>query len=224
MQFVLPIAVVIAILVGGYFAVVKDQTRRARFVKKTAIWFMGVFALFAVPFIAGEILTDPGGWRGGGLVAAWLVPMLVLSALAWYRPGWSVVILSAATAGVVAMSVWYAMGVEPWRSYEESTGPVRAIAGFALTVPLVVLGWKRTTAAAIQLIIVGVVPILLSAAASGMGWVIGVGSLAAVSAPAMVTGALYLVAAVIMARGERATTRYVPGHPAGTGRQPPQAV
>lgn len=56
--------------------------------------------------MAGETLADPSGWRGLGLVALWLMPLLVLSVLAYARPAAAVPILAVASLVPVGLGVW----------------------------------------------------------------------------------------------------------------------
>jgi hypothetical protein len=159
----------------------------ARFLKWAGFNVMALSTLIAGVFIAGETFTDPGGWKAAGLVAAWAVPLAVLAALAWYRPGWAVPVFAVLTAAVIGMSIWFTLS-------PRGKGPTDAILTFALAAAIAVLGLKRTGVAGVLLLIVGIVPFAVSSLVSGHG---GFGSLAAVSAAPVVTGVLYLLSASI---------------------------
>ncbi len=163
----------------------------ARFLKWAGFTVMALSTLIAGIFIVGETFTDPGGWTAAGLVAAWAVPLAVLAALAWYRPGWAVPALAVLTATVIGMSIWLA--VSP-----RGKGPIDAILTFALAAAIAVLGLKRTGVAGVLLLITGIVPFAVSSLVRGHG---GFGSLAAVSVAPIVAGILYLLSASI--RGSR---------------------
>ncbi len=155
-------------------------------------------------FVAGETFTDPGGLAAVGLVALWLVPLVVLGWLAWARPDTASPILVAALGLVVAASIWYAVDPAGWRAFEDDHGPVRGVAAFVLGLALAVYGLRRTRSAGILLVVLGLVPVL----AAGSGHVQP--SLFVLTSPALVTGLLYLLSATA-ARHEEVTT----GSPTG---------
>ena len=120
-----------------------------------ALSLMGAIGLFMGMFIIGETLTDPGGWRGIGLVSLWLVPLVVVAAFAWLRPRWAQWLLGILTAVVVGLLVWSAVAPQTWRDFENNNGPILAIAVFALAIPLTVLGWHRPLPAGSMLLLLG---------------------------------------------------------------------
>jgi len=120
-----------------------------------ALSLMGAIGLFMGMFIIGETLTDPGGWRGIGLVSLWLVPLVVVAAFAWLRPRWAQWLLGILTAVVVGLLVWSAVAPQAWRDFENNNGPILAIAVFALAIPLTVLGWHRPLPAGSMLLLLG---------------------------------------------------------------------
>ena len=194
------------LLVIGLVALVAAVVRRARgrtaphpgALRRVALGFaLGVTFFFGL-FIAGEALSDPGGLEGIALVASWLVPFGGLVALAWYRPAPASWVLGALTAVVVIAGAWYALAPDAWRRFEDSHGPIRAVAAFVLLAPLALLAWKRPIVGATLLLVVGIVPGLLAIAATGGG---GAGSaVAIVSSPLAVVGLLFLVAGRIHLR------------------------
>lgn len=174
----------------------KEPVRRARLVRRAGFTILAVFSVLGGAFIAGETFDDPGGWAAAGLVAAWLVPLALFAVAAWLRPGRTAPVLGVLTAAVVGLSVWAAAAPEAWRAFENRDGPIRAVTVFALAAVLAVLGLRRTAAAGVMLVVIGVVP----AAVASLQPVGGV-SLGVVSAPAVIGGVLYLVSAAAGGRG-----------------------
>jgi membrane-bound ClpP family serine protease len=128
--------------------------------------------------------------RRAGLVAAWAVPLLVRAALAWYRPGWAVRVFAVLTAAVIVVSIWFAVS-------QRGKGPAEAVLTFALAAAIALFGLKRTAAAGVLLLVVGIVPVAVSSLARGHS---AFGSLAAVSLAPVVTGVLYLLSALMTGR------------------------
>lgn len=158
----------------------------ARFLKWAGFAVMALFTCFAVAFTIGETFTDPGGWKAAGLVAAWAVPLMVLAALAWFRPGWAVSVCAVLAGALIGISIWFV--VSP-----QGKGPTEAILTFALAAVIAVLGLKRTGVAGVLLLIVGVAPLAISSLGRGHS----PASLAAVSAAPIISGVLYLLSATI---------------------------
>ena len=147
-------------------------------------------------FIIGEAFADPGGWKAAGLLAAWAVPLAGLAALSWFRPGRAIYVLAVLMAALIGVSIWFALSPNAWRSFEDRNGPVRAVITFVLAAAITVLGLKRTAAAGILLLAVGVIPV----AVSSLGSFLGFASLSIVSAAPIITGVLYVVSAQLAGR------------------------
>lgn len=167
----------------------------ARLLRRAGFAVMAVLTMVVGVFVIGETFDDPGGWGAVGLVSAWLVPLAVLAALAWRRPGLATWVLGALTGMVLVGAVWFAVDPQAARSLEDGVGPVRALAVFVVAAALGVLGLARTGPAAVLLLVVGLAPTLLGGLGRG-----GTSSLAAASLPAVLTGVLYL-ASTFAARG-----------------------
>lgn len=162
----------------------------ASFLKWAGFAVMALSTCTAAIFIIGETFTDPGGWNAAGLVAAWAVPLVVLAALAWFRPGWAVPVCAVLTGALIGAAIWFV--VSP-----RGKGPTDAILTFATAAVIAVLGLKRTGAAGVLLLIVGAAPFAIFSLGTGHST-----SLAAVSVAPIISGILYLLSATI--KGARA--------------------
>jgi hypothetical protein len=151
-------AAVIAPLLLGH----GDPARQATILRRLGFGLIAVETGFFGLFVVAETVADPGGGRAVGLIAAWLVPLVVLVLLAWRRPDWATWVLGVVTAVLVAGAVWFAVDPQGWRSVEMHVGPVRAIAAFVVAAALGVLGLRRTTAAGVLLLVAGAVPLLMA--------------------------------------------------------------
>jgi hypothetical protein len=133
-----------------------------RTLRWVAFGWAALFTALAGAFTAGYALDDPGGWRGVGLVAAWLVPLALLTAAAirWPR---KVVGPLAIAAGLTVMAEAAALVAHRvWADFENGVGPVRAVVVFTLAAPLAVLALHRIVAAAWLLSGLGLATLLLS--------------------------------------------------------------
>ena len=138
----------------------RDLVRTSRVLKRTGFGIMGTFAFFVSAFMVGETLSDPGGWKGVGMVAMWFVPMLALGALAWFKPSSGIPILIALSMGFLSLGIFRALDPAVVR-YEDSNGPITAVVAFALAVAVAALGHERARSAGILLMLIGLSPILL---------------------------------------------------------------
>jgi len=186
--FLLGLGIAVVVVLG--LALLRAATDRALFLRRAGLALMAVFTLVGAAWVAAEAFADPGGWQAAGLVAAWLLPLLLLLAASWYRAGLALVVLSVLTAAAVGVGIWFAVDPEPWRAFEDDNGPIRAIITLVLAAPVALLGWTRPRPAGVLLIVLGVVPAALAAA----GTVSGLGSLTVVGIPPALTGMLYLLA------------------------------
>lgn len=157
----------------------------ARFLKLAGFAMMALSTCIAAIFIIGEIFTDPGGWKAAGLIAAWAVPLVVLAALAWFRPGWAVPVCAVLTGALIVIDIWFTVSPRGKR-------PTEAILTFALAAMIAVLGLKRAGVAGALLLVVGIAPLAVSSLGRGSS-----SSLLAVSVAPILSGALYLLSATI---------------------------
>ena len=183
--------VVSALVISIVFLRQRDRRWQARAIKRLGFGVIAVFSVLAGVFIAGEAFEEPGGIGAISLVFAWLIPLIVLAGLAWFRPRLATPIMIALSGVVVLASLWFAVDPDAWRVIEDQYGPVRAVAVFVLSAAVGVLGLKRTVIAGWLLVALGVLPI----AASSLGSFAGAVSLSVVSVIPLITGILYLASA-----------------------------
>lgn len=190
----LVILVVAVVAVAGAVALLRRHrtpVTLAAFFRDTALAFSAACTAVIGLFLAGDTIADPGGWQAAGLIALWLAPLAALAVLAWWQPGWATAALAVLLAGAVALAVWYAADPAGWSSYENHHGPVRAVVSFVLLLPAGLAGWRRPLTGAVLLLVLGLAPVAISAAAGHLS-----ASFTAISGPAAVGGLLYLLAAV----------------------------
>ena len=186
----LPFIVVAVVLLVVSYLRHRDAESRARSLRRSGFGLMFTYAALGSLFIIGETFSDPGGWAAVGWVALWLVPMVSLSLFAWFRCDRSEPILMVLTGVIVASSVWYAFDSDAWRAFENRHGPVRGVAIFALSAAIATFGYRRPRRGGVLLLVASAIPVLLSAVASSG---LGLASLGALTAPAIITGVLYLL-------------------------------
>ncbi len=208
-------AMLVGVLVGIGYALA--PARRPGFFRAAGLVLMAVFVLFAGMWIAGEALAEPGGPAAVGLIASWLVPLLLLVTLALVRPAWALPVLAVLTGLVLLLHVWFMIDPRAWRSFEDDIGPVRAVAGFVVVAALAALGWHRPAPAGWLLLAIGVLPLALLLLGTGR---FAVASWVAVSAPGVAAGILYLFAARTASRTTSADTAPTRTAGASTPRTP----
>jgi hypothetical protein len=147
-------------------------------------------------FIIGETLTDPGGATGALLSALWVLPTAVLAVYALIRPKPAATVVTAVAVAVAAFVVLdQLLDIVP----TDDVGPIGAIAVFAAGVVLGFLGLHRPVQAGGLLMLVaaanlaGVFARMLESEGAVVRHPFG-GSSGAAAVPALVLGALFLLA------------------------------
>jgi MFS family permease len=172
-----------------------DPGRRARLLRLTGFWVVAGIAGFFGLFVVGEMASDPGGWAAVWLIAAYTVPLAACCFLAWRRPDAGAWVLAILTAALLAVDVWVAISPGALRDFEDRTGPVQAVAIFAVAAAVAVLGLAWTRVAGTLLVLLGA-----GAWVSGIGGVGGGAALAIVGGPVLLGGVLYLTSAAVAGR------------------------
>lgn len=93
-----------------------------------------------VLFIAGEILSDPGGTQGLLIVAVWLAAPVLLSILALLRPGAAYPILAVVVGLVVLVALATIPVADAVWEFEDTHGPINLIVVIGALIPLIALG------------------------------------------------------------------------------------
>jgi hypothetical protein len=168
-----------------------DPARRRRAVMWVGFGVLTAFSLLAGLFTVGEAFAEPGGSGAVPAVLSWLVPALLLVALALLAPRLGAWVMAGLFAVMVGAALWSAVDPATWRLLEDQLGPIRAVAVFVVAAALGVLGLKRTAVAGWLLLGIGVIPIIISS----LGSAVGAQPLLAVSVIPVITGALYLISA-----------------------------
>jgi hypothetical protein len=123
--------------------------------RSLAVGTVALLGLVGALFIAGEGLSDPGGWQGLLLTIGWAAPMAALVLLAIFRPALAARVLPWALAAVAVLVL-----ADAATGLLDRSGPVGAIAMFVVAVPCGLLGRRRAAeagllvlgAAALQLV------------------------------------------------------------------------
>lgn len=180
---------------------VSRMMRLSGVVRWSAFALMVLFGLFGSLFVVGEAMTDPGGRQGLALSALWVVPMVAACLLATLRPHRASAVFHGALLVIVALWLWYVLDQQWWTALMDERGPILAIAGFALGVPVAVLGLTHPRTAGQLLVMLAFTPVVarlvaesMAAGESGIGPEAVLGTSAGVSAlPQLVVGLLFLL-------------------------------
>lgn len=79
--------------------------RIAKFVKYLAFTVMLLFGVFGSLFAAGYAFEDPGGWASVGMVAAQLIPFVILAVVAVRKSDWAVPVFVVITIAVSGLNI-----------------------------------------------------------------------------------------------------------------------
>ena len=96
--------------------------------------YAGLFGMFAI----GETFDDPGGWLAVGWTATWLLPVPVLSLLSWRRSRVAVSVLTGLLPVLVGEYARSVTAPHVWLTFQDTHGPILAMAGLVLAVPMAV--------------------------------------------------------------------------------------
>lgn len=179
---------------GIYFAVRKDNAKRARFSAKFALWMMLGFAVLGGLFIAGYALEDPGGSEGALLVAAWAVPLVVLSILAWKKPDLTKPLLFIFAGAAVLANVLTLVFPDKYWTFFNTEGPWLGVGSFVFTIVATVYGYHADRKQAGWLnILIALMPFVATLISGDPMAALAGGSSAAALTPGFTAGILLLL-------------------------------
>lgn len=151
------------------------------------------FAGFCGLIVVGYTLTDVGGWKAVGLIAAVAVPLALLCVVAYFRPSVAAPLLGVAACVPIGFGVMQLVDYQRWSGWEDETGPVSLVLVLLVAVPLAVLGLSRAATAGRLLLAATVIPLLLAAIGAGPEWWKPL-SIGVLLLPLVVSGVLFVLA------------------------------
>jgi hypothetical protein len=154
---------------------------------------MAAFGGFTSLMLVGYTVTDVGGWKALGLIAAVGVPLGLLCLLAWLRPSLAVPVLAVVSLAPIAFGVLQLLDYGRWSDWEDQNGPVSLVLVLLVGVALAVLGLSRPVEAGVMLLAIVFVPLVLSMIGAGDEWPRPL-SISLVVLPVVVSGVLFLLA------------------------------
>jgi hypothetical protein len=172
---------------------------------RAAFVLMMIYGAFAIVWVVGELLTDPGGPAGISISLSVAVAVVVLSLLAVRLPRLASTLLGVAVALLLVFAVVEAMASVASRG----SGPVVAIAALVIAVPLAFVGLRSARLGGWLLVAAGlaaVVEIVARVLRGGGGGLHLGGSSGVVALPLILVGLLFLLGAVSGPRGSREGT------------------
>jgi MFS family permease len=174
-----------------------NESERVRAMSTTLKWLgfamTAAFAGFSGLIVVGYTLTDVGGWKAVGLIAAVAVPLVLLCLVAYHRPSVAAPLLGVAACVPIGFGVMQLVDYQRWSDWEDQTGPVSLVLVLLVAVPLAVLGLSRAGTAGRLLLAATVIPLLLAAIGAGPEWWRPL-SIGVLLLPLVVSGVLFVLA------------------------------
>lgn len=163
-------------------------------IRKITLAFMLGFFVLGSLFAGGYAMEDPGGAKGLLIIAEWVVPTLLVAALAWRKSPLTLPILLIGTVGVVVTSLLEARDPMGWQRIWDQRGPLLAVSGFSVSIALTVYGYYLRTRLAGALLIAACAVPLFAGVIMGTqeGPLVG-GSTSAGVLPGLIAGVVYLL-------------------------------
>jgi|SRR5665647_1835302 len=179
---------------------------------RAAFVLMMIYGAFAIVWVVGELLTDPGGPAGISISLSVVVAVVVLSLVAVRLPRLAPPLMGVAVALLLVFAVVEAMASVVPRASESvarGPGPVVAIAALVIAVPLAFLGLRSARLGGWLLVAAGMAPVVEIVASvlrgGGGGLHLG-GSSGVVALPLILVGLLFLLGGSSGSRGSREGT------------------
>lgn len=168
--------------------------RASEILRRIGLVLMLLWGTLASLFISGYAFEDLPLGRAIVQTAIWVGPMLALLVVGWRAPERIAVRLLAAAVAIVGVG-WAANLVDPewWGALFDAYGPVLAVAGIAVTVPLAALGQRRPLLAGGLLLVAAALPVI------GVGGLVGgfMRSATIATIPTAVVGIVFLLAGLV---------------------------
>jgi hypothetical protein len=152
------------------------------------IWGYIAFGVFALLFVLGETLDDPGTSNGVALIAMWMVPLAVLMVLVQLRVSYLRTVMLALSGLALVASVVIAVLPRGWLDFKFTNGPVIGIATLALTFAMAWWAHYEQRLAGMLIVLVSGVPLVAEMIAQG--FVHWGGSTVALQFPGVLAGAM----------------------------------
>lgn len=163
----------------------------AHVVRDTGFWLTSVSATAGFFYVAVQTLHDPGGTEAMVAIGSWVLPMMVLVALAvaWREVATS--LLLPALLVPVGLAFWAALDPTGWQQVLDDVGPVGAMVVLFLGLGFTLVGLheEETHVAGLAMVFLTLVPAALVLVVGGE---VGALSTVLASVPVLVTGVLYL--------------------------------
>lgn len=166
----------------------------AHVVRDTGFWLTSVSATAGFLYVSVETFHDPGGTEAMVAVGSWVLPMLVMVALAFAWREVATALLLPALLVPVGLAFWAALDPTGWQRVLDEVGPFGAMVVLFLGLGFALVGLheEETHVAGLAMAFLTLVPAALLLAVAGE---IGALSTLLASLPVLVTGVLYLWAA-----------------------------
>lgn len=198
------------------------MTRASRLTSRCAFGLMVVLTLLFGLFSAGYAYEDLGFWRGTGTVLVVVVPLVLLTFVAYQWPIVATWLLGAGLVVVAVLAVLDSQG-EAGREVIAALGPVAALSMLMVGVPMATLGLKRPLTGGLLLVGTSLaaylpyVPFVIrngESLAGSLTW-----SSTVLVVPFLVIGLVLLLAALLNGGGvaPEEPTSQAPTPPAGVG-------
>lgn len=186
---------VVALIHGIYFAFKRDVSKLGHFAGKFALWMMLVVGVLYGMFIAGETFAEPGeGNNAAVLTAAWAVPLVVITFLAWKQPKIAKPFLLVFFGLAVIANIYTLVSPRDYNNFFNTEGPWLGIGSFIFSISATVWGYyNNKKLAGILNVAMAVIPMLLVARMGEPRALLGAGSTAALMTPAFISGFLLII-------------------------------
>lgn len=186
---------VVALIHGFYFAIKRDVAKLGRFAGKFAVGMMLVVGVLYGLFIGGETFAEPGeGNNPWVLTATWVVPLIVMSLLAWKAPKVAKPILIVFFVATAIANLITLFMRDDYMKFFNTEGPWLGVGSFAFTIATTIWGYNnQKLPAGIMNMTTALLPMLLTLSMGEPSAILGAGSSAALLTPGFIAGLLLVI-------------------------------